>query len=170
MRDAFVRRLFELARADERIMLVTGDLGFNVLDQFAREMPRQFINAGVAEQNMTGLATGLALEGRIVFTYSIGNFPTLRCLEQIRSDAAYHGANVKIVAIGGGFSDGTWGMSHQATEDRAILRALPAVTVVAPGDDWEAAEATRAVIDTAGTCYLRLDRTPASSTRRRDER
>jgi transketolase len=110
---------------------------------------------------MTGLATGLALEGRIVFTYSIGNFPILRCLEQIRNDAAYHNANVKVVSVGGGFSYGALGMSHHATEDLAIMRALPDVTVVAPGDHWETAEATRAIVSKPGVCYLRLDKSAA---------
>jgi transketolase len=163
MRDAFIGRLEALAEANSRILLITGDLGFGVLTSFEKRFPRQFVNAGVAEQNMTGLATGLALDGRIVFTYSIGNFPTLRCLEQIRNDAAYHGANVKIVAIGGGFSYGALGMSHHATEDLAILRAL-GITVVAPGCDWEAAEAATALADRPGTCYIRLDRTSAGST------
>jgi transketolase len=161
MRDAFVRRLTELAAADPRLILITGDLGFGVLTEFAQRYPSQFLNAGVAEQNMTGLATGLALEGRIVFTYSIANFATLRCLEQIRNDACYHDANVKIVAIGGGFSYGALGVSHHATEDLTILRALPELTVVAPGDDWEAEEATSAVVATPGACYLRLDRSRA---------
>jgi transketolase len=119
------------------------------------------LNVGVAEQNMTGVATGLALEGRIVFTYSIGNFPTLRCLEQIRNDAAYHDANVKVVAIGGGFSYGPLGFSHHATEDISIMRSLPNVTVVAPGDTWEAAEATEAITAKSGVCYLRLDKSAA---------
>lgn len=163
MRDAFIARLHELAGKDPRIMLVTGDLGFGVLDRFAAAYPKQFINAGVAEQNMTGLATGLALEGRIVFTYSIANFSTLRCLEQIRNDAAYHGANVKVVAIGGGFSYGALGISHHATEDIAVMRAMPDVTVVCPGDDWEAAEATSALVSHQGTCYLRLDRSSAAT-------
>lgn len=158
MRDAFVARLLERARQDKRIILITGDLGFGVLTQFSEELPRQFLNAGVAEQNMTGVATGLALEGRIAFTYSIGNFPTLRCLEQIRNDAAYHDANVKIVAVGGGFSYGALGISHHATEDISILRALPSMTVVAPACDWEAEEATDAVLALPGTAYLRLDR------------
>src|SRR3954468_17255260 len=154
MRDAFTRRLEELAAQDPRIFLITGDLGFGVLDPFEKKFPKQYLNAGVAEQNMTGLATGLALEGRVVFTYSIGNFPTLRCLEQIRNDAAYHEANVKIIAIGGGFSYGALGMSHHATEDLAILRAIPGITVVAPGDDLETRGATRALVETPGTCYL----------------
>ena len=170
MRDAFVGRLEDIAARDPRVMLVTGDLGFGVLTRFASRFPRQYLNAGVAEQSMTGIATGLALEGRIVFTYSIGNFPTLRCLEQIRNDACYHDANVKVVAVGGGFSYGALGVSHHATEDLSIMRALPAMTVVAPGDDWEAAGATELLVQTPGTCYLRLDRSSAGDTSRAGER
>jgi transketolase len=113
---------------------------------------------------MTGLATGLALEGRIVFTYSIANFPSLRCLEQIRNDAAYHDANVKVVSIGSGFSYGALGVSHHATEDVAILRALPNLTVVSPADEWEVRQATRALVALPGTCYLRLDKAKAPPT------
>jgi transketolase len=162
MRDVFVQRLMAMAASDPRIMLITGDLGFGVLDQFERRFPKQYLNAGVAEQNMTALATGLALDGRVVFTYSIGNFPILRCLEQIRNDACYHDANVKIVSIGGGFSYGPLGMSHHATEDLAIMRALSAMTVVAPGDDQEAGDATQAISQRSGTCYLRLDKSGAA--------
>jgi transketolase len=169
MRDAFVRALDALAEEDPRVFLVTGDLGFGVLTGFAERRPTQFLNAGVAEQNMTGVAAGLALEGRVVFTYSIGNFPTLRCLEQIRNDAAYHDANVNVVAIGGGFSYGALGMSHHATEDLSILRALP-ITVVAPGDDWEATHAVGALARTPGTTYLRLDKSSAGDTSRPGER
>lgn len=158
MRDAMTRVLCELADHDRNLLLVTGDLGFGVFNEFRERFPKQFINAGVAEQNMTGLATGMALSGKTVFTYSIGNFPTLRCLEQIRNDACYHNANVKIIAIGGGFTYGSLGISHHATEDLSILRALPDITVMAPGDPLEAAAATRVVYDTAGTCYLRLGR------------
>ena len=147
-----------MARDNPRILLLTGDLGFGVFDSFRQNQPEQFLNAGVAEQNMTLLATGLALEGFVPFTYSIGNFPTLRCLEMIRNDAAYHGANVKVVAIGGGFSYGALGISHHATEDLAILRALPDVTVLAPCGLWEAMEATEAIVQIPGTCYLRLDK------------
>jgi transketolase len=153
-----IRCLEGLAEADPNVMLVTGDLGFGVLTRFSARFPRQFINAGVAEQNMTGLAVGMALEGKTVFTYSIGNFPTLRCLEQIRNDACYHNANVKVVCVGGGFTYGSLGISHHATEDLAILRALPDITVIAPGDPVEAAAATRAVYEKPGTCYLRLGR------------
>ena len=158
MRDTFVRTLIELAKADPNIELITGDLGFGVLKPFWEQCPDQFTNAGIAEQNMTTLAAGMALEGKTVFTYSIGNFPTLRCLEQIRNDCAYHNANVKIVCIGGGFVYGSLGMSHQATEDLAILRALPDVVVMAPADLVEAEEATKAIAAYPGTCYLRLGR------------
>jgi transketolase len=164
MRNAFIAELAELVGTDPRILLITADLGFGVFDDFARKHPRQFLNAGVAEQNMTGLATGLAMEGRIVFTYSIANFPSLRCLEQIRNDAAYHDANVKVVSIGSGFSYGALGISHHATEDIAILRSLPNLTVVTPGDEWEVRQATRALIETPGTCYLRLDKSKAPAT------
>ena len=158
MRDTFVRTLIELAKADPNIELVTGDLGFGVLKPFWEQCPDQFTNAGIAEQNMTTLAAGMALEGKTVFTYSIGNFPTLRCLEQIRNDCAYHNANVKIVCIGGGFVYGSLGMSHQATEDLAVMRALPGVTVFAPGDTLEAEACTRAMAAVNGTAYLRLGR------------
>lgn len=158
MRDTFVKTLVELAKEDEKIELVTGDLGFGVLKPFWEQCPDQFTNAGIAEQNMTSMAAGMALEGKTVFTYSIGNFPTLRCLEQIRNDCAYHNANVKVVCIGGGFVYGSLGMSHQATEDLAILRALPDVVVMAPADLVEAEECTKALARTKGTAYLRLGR------------
>jgi len=160
MRDRFIKTLCDLAEQDSKVMLITGDLGFAVLDDYRRRFPRQFINAGVAEQNMTLIATGLALEGHVVFTYSIGNFPTLRCLEMIRNDAAYHRANVKVVSVGGGFSYGPLGISHHATEDLAIMRALPDITVVSPTGLWETAEATRVIANTPGTCFLRLDKDP----------
>lgn len=158
MRDTFVRTLIALAKENPNIELITGDLGFGVLKPFWEWLPDQFINAGIAEQNMTSAAAGMALEGKTVFTYSIGNFPTLRCLEQIRNDCAYHGANVKIVCVGGGFVYGSLGMSHHATEDIAVMRALPGVAVLCPGDLVEAEEATKAIAKYPGTCYLRLGR------------
>ena len=158
MRDTFVRTLIKLAKADKNIELITGDLGFGVLKPYWEQVPDQFTNAGIAEQNMTTVAAGMALEGKNVFTYSIGNFPTLRCLEQIRNDCAYHKANVKVVCIGGGFVYGSLGMSHQATEDFAVLRAMPDVVVMAPGDLVEAEECTKALAAYQGTAYLRLGR------------
>ena len=150
--------MVQLAKEDKNIELVTGDLGFGVLKPFWEQCPDQFTNAGIAEQNMTSVAAGMALTGKNVFTYSIGNFPTLRCIEQIRNDCAYHHANVKVVCIGGGFVYGSLGMSHQATEDLAILRALPDVVVLAPADLVEAEECTKALAKYDGTAYLRLGR------------
>ncbi|MEN6462584.1 MAG: transketolase C-terminal domain-containing protein [Syntrophomonas sp.] len=158
MRDTFVRTLIELAKEDKKIELITGDLGFGVLKPYWEQLPDQFTNAGIAEQNMTTVAAGMALTGKIVFTYSIGNFPTLRCLEQVRNDCAYHNANVKIVCVGGGLVYGSLGMSHQATEDIAIMRALPDVVVMAPADLVEAEECTKALAKYSGTAYLRLGR------------
>ena len=158
MRDTFVRTLIDLAKQDSNIELITGDLGFGVLKPYWETVPNQFTNAGIAEQHMTSMAAGMALTGKTVFTYSIGNFPTLRCLEQVRNDCAYHHANVKIVCVGGGFVYGSLGMSHHATEDLAIMRALPEVVVMAPGDAMEAEAATRAIAEHQGTCYLRLGR------------
>ncbi len=158
MRDAFVRTLMDIAGRDPRVMLLTGDLGFGVLTPFAQAYPKQYLNVGVAEQNMTGLAAGLALEGRVVFTYSIANFNTLRCLEQIRNDVCHHRADVKVVSVGGGFCYGALGISHHATEDLAILRALPGLTVAAPGDPVETDALVRAAAATPGPFYLRLGR------------
>jgi transketolase len=163
MRTAFIKTITELADRDARVTLVVGDLGFGVVTDFARRYPNQFLNAGVAEQNMTGVAAGMALAGRIVFTYSIGNFPTLRCLEQIRNDICYHKANVVVTAVGGGFAYGALGMSHHATEDLAILRALPEITVIAPGDPLETAAAVRAAAAGIGPVYLRLGRAGESN-------
>lgn len=158
MRNAFVETLFSLAAQNRNIVLVTGDLGFGVLTRFWETYPDQFVNAGICEQNMTALAAGMALEGKTVFTYSIANFPTLRCLEQIRNDVAYHRANVKIVSVGGGFSYGAMGMTHHGTEDISMLRALPDMTVYTPSDPTEACHVTRWAASLAGPCYIRLGR------------
>lgn len=161
MRDAFLKSLNEMAQSDKDLVLLTADLGFGVFEQFEFDFPNQFFNVGVAEQNMTGLAVGLSLEGKKVITYSIGNFPILRCLEQIRNDACYHEANLMIVGSGGGFSYGSLGMSHHTTEDISILRALPGMTVVAPCTTWEAGKATKKLIKKGGVSYLRIDKTAA---------
>jgi transketolase len=169
LRDTFIKVLTDNAPKHPELLFLSGDLGFAVLDDFKAQFPKQFLNVGVAEQNMSGLAAGLALEAHTVFTYSIGNFPTLRCLEQIRNDICYHGANVKIVCIGGGMSYGPVGMSHHATEDLAILRALPGMKVFSPGDLWEVAETTRYLLSHRGPAYLRLDKSAASPTLRDGE-
>lgn len=158
MRDEFVRVLSEKAGQNKNIMLLTGDLGFGVLTEFAHRFPDQYLNVGVAEQNMAGIAAGLALEGKTVFTYSIANFNTMRCLEQIRNDICYHNANVKVVSVGGGFCYGPLGFSHHATEDLAIMGAMPNITVMAPGDKMEASLTTSAACETPGPFYIRLGR------------
>jgi transketolase len=169
MRDAFLETLGELAAQDPRVMLITGDLGYGVIGKFAERFPNQFVNAGVAEQNMTSMACGLALSGWRVYTYSIANFPTLRCLEQVRNDICYHDCDVTIVAVGGGFSYGQLGMSHFATEDLAIMRALPNMRVVAPTEKWEAQDLTRDLAKTKGPAYLRIDKDAGGMARRDGE-
>jgi transketolase len=156
MRTRFFSSLVTAAAEDPNIVLITGDLGFGVVGPFIEACPGQFINAGVAEQNMTGLAAGIALSGGKVFTYSIANFPTLRCLEQIRNDVAYHGADVTVVAVGGGLAYGALGMSHHATEDLAVMRAIPGVDVAAPGDPIETDAVVADLLANGGPAYLRL--------------
>lgn len=158
MRTTFIKTLHEIAAYDPRVTLIVGDLGFGVVTDFAKRYPNQFLNAGVSEQNMTGVAAGMALAGRIVFTYSIANFPTLRCIEQIRNDVCYHEANVKIVSVGGGYAYGSLGMTHHATEDLAVLRSLPGIKVVAPGDPVETRMAVQAMVEDPSPYYLRLGR------------
>lgn len=156
MRTAFIKTLQELAEQDERIVLLTGDLGFSVLEPFAQKFPKRFYNVGIAEQNMAGLAAGLAREGFQVYIYSIANFPTLRCLEQIRYDICYHNLDVKVVSVGAGFSYGALGTSHHATEDLAVLRALPGMEVFSPCDPREADACVRWAHAKPGPAYLRL--------------
>ena len=158
MRDAFARVLEEEMAQNERIVLITGDLGFGVLRQIHRRFPDRLINAGIAEQGMVSMAAGLAATGRTVLVYSIGNFPVLRPLEQIRNDCVYHKADVKIVCVGGGFVYGSLGMSHHATEDMAVMRAIPDMICYTPGDPAEAEAMTHDMIWRKGTCYLRLGR------------
>jgi len=156
MRTAFISELLACADRDPRIWLVTGDLGYSVLEPFAGRFPDRFVNAGVAEQNMVGVAAGLAQSGAKVFVYSIANFPTFRCLEQIRNDVCYPGVSVTIVSVGSGFSYGAHGFTHHAIEDLAVMRSLPGIVVVSPGDPTEARLATRALADRGGPAYLRL--------------
>jgi transketolase len=158
MRNAFIRGLTKLAESDERIVFLTGDLGYKLFDDFATRYPGRFLNAGVAEQNMVGVAAGLASEGFRPFVYSIATFATLRCLEQIRDDVCYNGLPVTIVGVGGGFSYGANGPTHHATEDLAIMRALPNMTVIAPGDPVEAEQSIAAIATLDGPAYLRLGR------------
>jgi len=155
MRSLFNKVLLEIAEKNDRIYMVLADIGYGEIEGFAERFPDRYFNVGVAEQNMTGVACGVAMEGNIAITYSIANFPTLRCLEQIRNDVCYHKANVKIVIIGGGLAYGALGVSHQSTEDLAIMRALPDMVVLAPADFAEAEAATHAMIAHDGPVYYR---------------
>lgn len=158
MRNHLINKITTYAENDERIMLVTGDLGFSVLDGFEKKYPQRYVNVGIAEQNMAAVAAGLALEGNMVFTYSIGNFPTLRCIEQIRNDICYHDANVKVLAVGGGFAYGTLGMTHHATEDIAMMRALPNMSVFVPCDYVSAEKIADEICHFPHPCYVRMER------------
>lgn len=151
--------LTSLAASDRDVMLLVGDLGFSVVEEFAERFPGQFVNVGVAEQNMIGVAAGLAHSGKTVFAYSIGNFATLRCLEQIRNDVCHPGLRVVVVSVGGGLAYGALGSSHHAIEDLAIMRALPGLAVLSPSDPAEAAAATVWAAGHAGPTYLRLGKT-----------
>jgi transketolase len=156
MRTAFIEALIASARTHPDIFLVVGDLGFSVVEPFAREFPDRFLNAGIAEQNMMGLAAGLASEGYHVFTYSIANFPTLRCIEQFRNDVCYHNFSVTIVAVGAGLAYGNLGYSHHAVQDIACLRGMPNIQLMSPCDPGETKAALRHLVTNPGPSYLRL--------------
>jgi transketolase len=156
MRNAFIDELVTLAGHNRQVALVVGDLGFSVVEPFAERFPDRFINVGVAEQNMMGLAAGLASEGFHVFTYSIANFPTFRCAEQIRNDVAYHQLPVTVVAVGGGLSYGALGYSHHAVQDYGLLRLFPNLLIAAPGDPMEVRACLRYLVANPQPSYLRL--------------
>jgi transketolase len=156
MRRAFVRALSDLAGADDRVVLLTGDLGFTVVEPFAEQFPSRFVNVGVAEQNMVGIATGMAEAGFIPFVYSIATFATLRAYEFVRNGPALHGLPVRIVGVGGGFEYGPAGPTHHALEDLATMRVLPGMTVIAPADHRQAVSVLRATWQIPGPVYYRL--------------
>lgn len=156
MRTTFINQLVEEARQNERIFLLVGDLGFHVVEPFAEVFPERFLNVGICEQNMAGIAGGLAMNGWIVYCYSIGNFPTLRCIEQIRNDIVYYNSNVRIVSVGAGYAYGSQGVSHQATEDVAMLRSLPNMVVCSPSDPVETKMLVHLSVSHQGPMYIRL--------------
>ena len=156
MRTAFINQLIEESKTNDKIFLLVGDLGFSVVEPFAELFPERYLNVGIAEQNMVGIAAGLAMEGFCVYIYSIGNFPTLRCMEQIRYDICYHNLNVKIVAVGGGYAYGALGASHHATEELGMLRTIPNLSVCAPGDPVETNAIVAFAAKNKGPCYIRI--------------
>ena len=156
MRKAFLTALIEHAEHDDRVVLLTGDLGFMVVEPFAERFPDRFINVGVAEANMVGVAAGMARQGLTPFCYSIATFATMRGYEQLRNGAVLHDLPVRIVGVGGGYAYGSAGPTHWALEDIAIMRAQPGVTVVAPGTDAQAANCVRKTAGLSGPVYYRL--------------
>jgi transketolase len=158
MRNAFVDELLTLAEQDERVMLLTGDLGFMVLENFAKRFPDRFLNCGVGEQNMVGVATGLAEAGFVPFVYSIATFSALRPYEFIRNGPALHNLPVRVVGVGGGFDYGHNGITHFALEDYAVMRTQPRITTVAPADADQARAALRATAGVPGPIYFRISK------------
>lgn len=159
MRNTFIDELIKLASVNDRIVLMVGDLGFSVVEPFTEKFPDRFINAGVAEQNMMGLAAGMASEGYHPFVYSIANFPTFRCAEQIRNDVDYHRLPVTVVAVGGGLAYGNLGYSHHAVQDYGLMRLMPNMLIAAPGDPMEVRACMRYLTSHPQPSYLRLGKT-----------
>ena len=156
MRTALVETVAELARADGRIMLLTADLGWGVVERFAAEHPTRFLNVGVAEANMASVGTGLALVGFVPYLYSIATFTSMRCYEQMRDGAVLHGLPVRLVGVGGGFAYGHAGPTHWALEDLALARLQPGMTVIAPADPAQTRSAVRATAALPGPVYFRV--------------
>jgi transketolase len=159
MRDAFIGAVLEIAERDRRVVFLTGDLGFTVLEPLAERLPERFMNVGVAEQNMVGLATGLAEAGLIPFVYSIGTFASMRPYEFIRNGPLLHSLPVRIVGVGAGLDYGHNGVTHYALEDVAIMRAQPNMTIIAPADPAQAIAAAHASIEIEGPIYFRIGKT-----------
>ena len=138
MRNAIISEIHNQMKVNKNIYFLTGDLGYGLLEPLEEDFPERFIDVGIAEQNMVGMAAGLALAGKKVYVYSIIPFVTMRCFEQIRNDVCYHDADVTILGVGSGLSYGILGSTHFALEDIAILRSLPNMTIFSPSDEKEA--------------------------------
>jgi len=156
MRLAFTDALIKLAKKDKRIFLLTGDLGYGVLEEFQKKFSDRFFNMGVAEQNMVGTAAGMALSGKIPYVFSIATFPVMRALEQMRIDVCYQNLNVKFIGVGSGLTYSLYGATHQAIDDMAMTRALPNMTVISPGDPLEVKAAVEFSHKHQGPVYIRI--------------
>jgi transketolase len=161
MRSAFASQLLDIAAADPRVMLLTGDLGFAVLEPFAERFPKRFVNVGVAEQNMVGIATGLAEAGFVPYVYSIATFASMRGYEFVRNGPILHRLPVRVVGVGGGLDYGHNGATHYAVEDVGIMRVQPGITVVVPADPDQTRVALPALHELPGPVYLRLGKESA---------
>ena len=160
MRNDFVKQIHKEMELDKSIVFLTGDLGFNALEGLMKDFPNRFYNVGIAEQNMAGMAAGLALSGHKVIIYSIASFVTMRCYEQIRTDICYHNLDVKIIGAGGGYNYSDNGITHHTIEDIALMSALPNMKVFCPSHSWEATGATREMVRDKGPAYIRLGISP----------
>lgn len=156
MRRAFIKTLLKLAEENQDIYLLTGDAGFTILEEFRQRYPERYLNVGIAEAAMIGIAAGLALSDKCVFCYSIVPFVTMRCFEQVRIDLCYQKLPVKLIGVGQGVTYGTAGATHHAIEDIAVMRALPNMTVICPGDPLETEKAVTESLKLEGPCYIRL--------------
>lgn len=154
MKKTFFDTLYKLAEEDKRVMFIKADTAY--VPDFQKAFPKQYLDVGIAEQNMIGIAAGMALEGKIPFTYSIVNFSSMRCLEQIRNDIAYHKLNAKIVSCGAGFDYGYLGATHHATEDLGIMRGMPNMIVFSPCDSYEVISIMNSVLSIDGPCFIRI--------------
>jgi len=159
MRDVFFSALYEVAKKDKKIILISSDTGAICLDDFKKHMPNQIVNVGIAEQNMIGLAAGLAMMGKVVYCYAIIPFITMRCFEQIRVDICCMNLNVNLVGIGAGFDYSTLGPTHHGIEDIALMRVLPGLSVLSPSDSVMAGKMAKFSARIPGPKYIRLDRT-----------
>ena len=158
MRKIFIQKLVKEASKNKKIVLIVGDLGYGIVESFKKKFPKRFFNAGVAEQSMAGLAAGLALKGFHPFIYSIANFPTFRCAEQIRNDIDYHNLPVTIVSVGSGLGYGNLGYSHHAIQDYALLRSFPNTVIASPSNNQEVDGSLDYLLKNPQPSYLRLDK------------
>lgn len=158
MRDVFFDKLYEIAKKDRQVILLSDDFGAPSLDKFRKDLSSQFINIGIAEQNMVSTAAGLALGGKIVYMYAIAPFVTLRCYEQIKIDLCCMNLHVTALGVGAGFAYDNSGPTHHATEDIAIMRALPGMTILNPSDNVMVAACVEISYKNPGPKYIRFDR------------
>lgn len=156
MRNSFINTLHEMAKTDKRIFLLTADVGFSVFEKYMKDFPDRYLNVGVAEANMIGVAAGLAMSDKIVYAYTMVQFLTMRCFEQIRLDLCYQNTNVKLIGSGGGLTYGSAGATHHAIEDISIMRSLPNMCVICPGDPVETRYAVKASLERPGPVYIRV--------------
>ncbi len=156
MRNAFASKITELAQADPRVVVLSGDIGNRLFDKFKVACPGRFFNCGVAEANMMSLAAGMAMAGLRPFVYTIAPFATARVLEQIRVDVCYHNVPVTIVGAGAGLSYASLGPTHHSCEDVALMRCLPNMTVLCPADATEVRLSLAAVLNQPGPAYIRV--------------